>query len=73
MKNVPKFEQRYNLEDFRQALKGGFKTAGFVAKKVGSARSTAVIYLEKLIESGEAEKFEVDDGQSFVWKLKKEE
>jgi hypothetical protein len=73
VKKVPKFEQRYNLEDFRQALKGGFKTAGFVAKKVGCARSTAVIYLDKLIESGEVEKFEVDGGQSSVWMLKKEE
>lgn len=66
---MPKFESLYTENDFIAALGSGFKTPGFVAKKVGCARSTALVYLNKLVEDGKAERIDVDEGQSTVFKL----
>lgn len=68
---MPKFEPKYTDEDFLEVLKGDSKTIGYIAKKVGCARSTAVIYLEKLKAEGKIERESIDDGALFVWKLKK--
>jgi hypothetical protein len=65
---MPKFEQKYTEKDFIAALGSGFKTPGFVAKKVGCARSTALVYLNQLVEDEKAERIEVDEGQSTVFR-----
>lgn len=68
---MPKFEQKYVDDDFLSVIKGDSKTTGYIAKKVGAARSTTVLWLEKLQEEGKIEKESIDDGNLFVWKLKK--
>lgn len=68
---MPKFTAQYKDDDFISALGSGFKTPGFVAKKVGCARSTALVYLNKLVDDGKAERIEVDEGQSTVFRLLK--
>jgi len=68
---MPKFEPKYTEEDFLKVLEGDSKTIGFIAKKVGAARSTTVIYLNKLLEDGKVERESIDDGALYVWKLKR--
>lgn len=67
---MPKFEPKYAEDDFLKVLEGDSKTIGFIAKKVGAARSTTVIHLNKLLEVGKIEKESIDDGALFVYKLK---
>jgi hypothetical protein len=52
-------------------LEGDSKTTGFIAKTVGAARSTTVLWLEKLQEEGKIERESIDNGNMFVWKLKR--
>jgi hypothetical protein len=68
---MPKFEQKYADNDFLKVIEGDSKTTGFIAKAVGAARSTTVLWLEKLQTDGEIEKESIDNGNLFVWKLKK--
>jgi hypothetical protein len=68
---MSKFEQKYTDADFLKVIEGDSKTTGFIAKAVGAARSTTVLWLEKLQNEGKIEKESIDDGNLFVWKLKK--
>lgn len=65
---MPKFEQKYTEDDFLDAIKGTPKTVGYIARKVGCARSTTIIYLEKLLAEGKIVKESVDDGALFVYR-----
>lgn len=67
---MTKFEPKYTDDDFLNVIKGDSKTTGYIAKRVGAARSTTVNYLERLQKEGKIEKVSVDDGQLFVWKIK---
>lgn len=53
-------------------MRGGLKTVGYIAKKVGCARQTAVTYLNEMKEKEIVERLPVDDGQLYVWKIKNE-
>lgn len=68
---MSKFEQKYTDDDFLKVIAGDSKTTGFIAKAVGAARSTTVLWLDKLQEEGKIEKESIDNGNLFVWKLKK--
>jgi hypothetical protein len=68
---MPKFEQKYADEDFLKVIAGDSKTTGFIAKTVGAARSTTVLWLEKLQNEGKIEKESIDNGNLFIWKLKR--
>lgn len=62
-----KFEQKYKPEDFMSVVDNGFKTAGFIAGRVGCSRSTAVTYLNRLYDEGKLNRFDVDEGQIFIY------
>jgi GTP-sensing pleiotropic transcriptional regulator CodY len=66
---MARFEAKYTENDFLNAINGGLKTTGYIAKKVGCVRSTAVLYLDKLKEAGRVEEISVDDGAMHVWKV----
>ncbi|HEY3362445.1 MAG TPA: hypothetical protein VGK06_11670 [Methanosarcina sp.] len=68
---MPKFESKYTDDDFLKVIEGDSKTTGFIAKAVGAARSTTVLWLEKLQTAEKIEKESIDNGNMFVWKLKK--
>lgn len=68
---MPKFEPKYTDKDFLEVIKGTSKTVGYIAKKVGAARSTTVNYLERLKKENKVEKESIDDGALYVWKLVK--
>lgn len=67
---MPKFEKKYTDKDFLDVIKGDSKTVGYIAKKVGAARSTTVNYLERLQKENKIERESIDDGALYVWKLK---
>jgi len=69
---MARFKQQYTESDFLEVLKGDCKTVGYIAKLIGCARSTAVLYLDKLKGEGKVIKISVDDGALFVWKIVKE-
>lgn len=67
---MAKFKQVYNEDDIKNAMKKGeFYTPGFLAKRIGCARSTCLVYLEKLEIEGNVVRCPVDEGQSYVWSL----
>jgi hypothetical protein len=68
---MARFEAKYTEDDFLNAINGGLKTTGYVAKKVGCVRSTAVLYLDKLRDAGKIEELPIDDGAAHVWKIVK--
>lgn len=68
---MTKFKQVYNQQDIKNAMKVGFfYTPGFLAKRIGCARSTCLVYLEMLDAEGEVIRYSVDENQSYVWALK---
>jgi len=67
---MARFTPKYTEKDFLNALKGDCKTVGYIAKLIGCARSTAVLYLDKLKEEGKVTRISIDDGALFVWKIK---
>lgn len=69
---MARFVEQYTDKDFLAAINGGMKTVGYILKKVGCARSTAVNYLERMEKEGKIEKVEIDDGLMNVWKVVKE-
>jgi hypothetical protein len=70
VQDMARFEQQYTDDDFISAINGGMKTVGYILKKVGCARSTAVMYLERMEKEGKIEKVSIDDGLINVWKVK---
>ena len=61
------FTVKYTDQDFIDAIGDGFKTTGYVAKKVGCARRTAETYLKVLQDSGKIKRIAIDDGLIYVW------
>ena len=61
------FETKYTERDFINAINDGFKTTGYITKKVGCARRTTEVYLSNLQNAGKIEKIAIDDGLSNVW------
>jgi hypothetical protein len=64
---VSMFTEKYTDNDFLKVLEGEPKTIGFVAKSVGAARATTVVWLKKLEQAGEVKKISIDDGAMHVW------
>lgn len=65
---MPQFEQKYtDDEEFLKLLRNGLKTTGYVTKKIGCARRTAEVHLNRLSAEGKVEKIEIDDGLNHVW------
>jgi hypothetical protein len=63
------FETKYTDSDFITAIDDGYKTTGYVTRKVGCARKTAETYLNNLYKAGKIEKIVIDNGLSHVWKI----
>jgi DNA-binding IclR family transcriptional regulator len=64
-----KFETKYTEEQFIKTIDGGLKTTGYIIKKLGCARATAITYLSNMEREGLVKKVEIDEGESFVWRL----
>lgn len=65
---MPRFEKKYTDDEFMNALSFfHLRTTSYVMRKLGCDRKTAKIYLDRLASERKVKKFEVDDGQSYVW------
>lgn len=64
------FTPKYSDEDFLKAFhKEKYRTASFVAKRVGCKLDTAKVALKRLVDAGEVEEVEVDDGSMVIYRL----
>lgn len=68
------FTPKYTDEDFLTALdRQNFRTAAYIAKKVGCKLDTAKMALTRLAEAGKVERMEIDDGNIIAYRSVLEE
>lgn len=64
------FTPKYSDKDFLKAFhKEKYRTASFIAKGVGCRLDTAKTALKRLVDAGEVEQIEVDDGRMVIYRL----